>query len=473
MKWGEPKRAARSGRVRAYDRSSKMLTGSHGYIATDSRHSYDSMSRANDGESDASSPSVRGAGRRQFKDINVSDGVGPAAASGLVGRDETKHVHELSQIASLSALPQIERNFEVESVLGSGTFSTVFKIKLKETQQRFALKHIVPTCKPRFIERELECLDNLGGQHHVSQLLGLVRHEDRVMLILNFCEHEEFLDYYTELSILQIQSYTKALLEAIDHVHTCGIVHRDVKPQNFLYHRRHNQFLLVDFGLAQLIEEDGVIADAQRPGASPAVRHTKNSSLGHAARIGPADADGGGAVRVGVGKFERRAGLDAMRAGTRGFRAPEVLLCVKDQSPAIDVWSVGAILITILSGRSPFFAASSDIDNLCEIGALFGMQRLCQTAGQLGKELLFATLRPVGHVINGEEMSMKPKGLDYDMPAFLKLVTTRLAPEHPAHRDAPDELYALLADLLELHPGDRPRASKALRHPFFQVCLTK
>jgi hypothetical protein len=69
-----------------------------------------------------------------------------------------------------------------------------------------------------------------------------------------------------------------------------------------------------------------------------------------------------------------------------------------------------------------------------------GSSGLCQTAGQLGKELLFATLRPVGHVINGEEMSMKPKGLDYDMPAFLKLVTTRLAPEHPAHRDAPDEL---------------------------------
>ena len=61
-------------------------------------------------------------------------------------------------------------------------------------------------------------------------------------------------------------------------------------------------------------------------------------------------------------------------------------------------------------------------------------------AGQLGKELLFDSLRTVGHVIDGEERSMKAKGLDYNMPAFLKLVTTRLAPEHPAHRDAPDEL---------------------------------
>ena len=128
------------------------------------------------------------------------------------------------------------------------------------------------------------------------------------------------------------------------------------------------------------------------------------------------------------------------RAGTRGFRAPEVLLCVRDQSPAIDVWSVGAILITILSGRSPFFAASSDIDNLCEMGALFGMQQLQRMAIQLGKELLFSALRPIGHVIDGETTSMAAKGLDYDMPGYLKLVTTRLAPEHPGHRDAPDEL---------------------------------
>ena len=42
------------------------------------------------------------------------------------------------------------------------------------------------------------------------------------MLILNHCEHEEFLDYYTELTTAQVKVYTKALLEAVDHVHTNG-----------------------------------------------------------------------------------------------------------------------------------------------------------------------------------------------------------------------------------------------------------
>jgi serine/threonine protein kinase len=40
-----------------------------------------------------------------------------------------------------------------------------------------------------------------------------------------------------------------------------------------------------------------------------------------------------------------------LRGGTRGFRAPEVLLrCVK-QTVAIDIWSAGVILLSILSAR--------------------------------------------------------------------------------------------------------------------------
>lgn len=40
-----------------------------------------------------------------------------------------------------------------------------------------------------------------------------------------------------------------------------------------------------------------------------------------------------------------------LRGGTRGFRAPEVLLRCTKQTVAIDIWSAGVILLSILSAR--------------------------------------------------------------------------------------------------------------------------
>jgi len=60
---------------------------------------------------------------------------------------------------------------------------------------------------------------------------------------------------------------------------------------------------------------------------------------------------------------------DTPRAGTRGFRAPEVLARYRkeDQTVAIDVWSAGVVLLCILSRRYPFFSGKNDIHGIAEI----------------------------------------------------------------------------------------------------------
>lgn len=70
------------------------------------------------------------------------------------------------------------------------------------------------------------------------------------------------------------------------------------------------------------------------------------------------------------------------KAGTPGFRAPEVLLRFDQstQSPAMDIWSAGVILLSMLFKRHPVFRPADDVDSICEICAVLGTDIVLKAA---------------------------------------------------------------------------------------------
>ncbi|KAF9922858.1 hypothetical protein FBU30_007001 [Linnemannia zychae] len=88
---------------------------------------------------------------------------------------------------------------------------------------------------------------------------------------------------------------------------------------------------------------------------------------------------------LGFDKKDPRPVIRVNRAGTRGFRAPEILFRHVKQTVALDIWSVGVILLCFLSGRFPFFHSDDDLEALLEIAVVFGQREMAAVAATFNR----------------------------------------------------------------------------------------
>ncbi|XP_046733189.1 cell division cycle 7-related protein kinase isoform X1 [Silurus meridionalis] len=479
-------------------------------------------------------------------------------------------------------VPQLSKVFRITDKIGEGTFSSVYlgEAQMSDgTRERFALKHLIPTSHPVRIAAELQCLTVAGGKENVMGVTYCFRKDHHVVIVMPYLEHQAFVDVVEMLSFEEVLQYMYHLLKALKHIHEFGIIHRDIKPTNFLYNRREKKYALVDFGLAQgtpdtQIELLKVVksqkahneshgkqapvpfppntrvltahASTKTPCPNSRTKHTKelmglcktprsvfgernlNSSNPTKA---PADKTEGHMIptktdnvfackilstkrrppptrtlaansktkpvtlnpsltctcymtdRICNVCLSRKQQV-APRAGTPGFRAPEVLTKCPDQGTAIDMWSTGVILLSLLSGRYPFFKANDDLMALTQIMTIRGSRETIQAAKKFGKavvcsrELPRLDLRILCEALRG----VRPCG-DESLPAAFRAsrhptdhgrAEKRSAMGNAEESDArgwdrvPDDVYDLLDKLLDLNPETRISAASALQHPAFK-----
>jgi cell division control protein 7 len=115
-----------------------------------------------------------------------------------------------------------------------------------------AIKKIYVTSSPMRIQNELELLHDLRACKAVCPLITAFRHQDQVVAILPHFQHQDFRMFYRGMDTGDIKVYFRSLFEALASVHKHGIIHRDIKPTNFLYDINRQRGVLVDFGLAEV-----------------------------------------------------------------------------------------------------------------------------------------------------------------------------------------------------------------------------
>jgi cell division control protein 7 len=372
----------------------------------------------------------------------------------------------------------ISDRYRLINRIGEGTFSTVYKAqdlkyhqyknswdeqnnpsspwnrKSKHRKQapRFvAIKKIYVTSSPLRILNELEILHDLKDCINVCPLITSFRHLDQVIAVLPYFEHQDFRDYFREMTVSDMRIYFRSLFTALVGVHEHNIIHRDIKPTNFLYNPHQNRGVLVDFGLAEREGTDYQPCNCEYR-FDERKWNVQNSAYGRG-------------LVSNVYKEpcfpkpdrDTRSSKRANRAGTRGFRAPEVLLKCTAQNTAIDIWSAGVIMLTLLARRFPFFHSTDDIDALLELTQIFGKRRMREAA-----------------LIHGQVMETNIPSYSENGHSLEKIIiwsTGRNAKDEDGNRINPlndDEREAInfLEQCMELDPVKRITAADALDHPF-------
>lgn len=312
-----------------------------------------------------------------------------------------------------------------------------------------AIKKIYVTSSPMRILNELELLHDLRHSANVCPLITAFRHHDQVVAILPYFQHMDFREYYRDMTIQEMKTYFHSLLTAVQAVHEHSIIHRDIKPTNFLYSPVRKQGVLVDFGLAEREGTDWSMCNCQLRSEERAERI--QNSIYYSIRNQYRDA-GQALPTPQYCKDDPRHPRRANRAGTRGFRAPEVLLKCTAQTCQIDIWSCGIILLTLLSRRFPFFHSADDIDAFIELTCIFGKRRMNEIS-----------LRH-GQVLHTNILSLSDHGHSWE-----KIIHWCLGRKKDQVHTAEEMEAMKFMDLcLALDPGKRITAREALMHSFIQ-----
>jgi len=153
------------------------------------------------------------------------------------------------------------------------------------------------------------------------------------------------------LNEYEIRYFLLHLLVALDHLHSCGIMHRDVKPRNVLINRRWT-----------------TTTTAETTTSSTRRNMIKSTSPLMLIDLGLAD-------------FYHPGTRYNVRVASRHYKSPELLLgpSFGCYDYCLDLWGVGCILAGLLFKKEPFFRGKNNLDQLGIIIAILGTTDLLHT----------------------------------------------------------------------------------------------
>ncbi|NEA62280.1 serine/threonine-protein kinase [Streptomyces sp. SID12488] len=209
----------------------------------------------------------------------------------------------------------IAGRYRLEARLGRGGMGVVWRATDQLLERQVAVKELTPDTSLATDEARLRRDRTLREARAVAQLHhphiivvhDIVEDDERPYIVMELIDGGSLADRISQRGPVDADEAARigiALLGALGTAHAAGVLHRDVKPANVLLEDGTDRIVLTDFGIAQV---------------AGATTLTESGSF----------------------------------VGSPEYTAPERMSGVRT-GPESDLWSLGALLCTALSGESPF-----------------------------------------------------------------------------------------------------------------------
>jgi glycogen synthase kinase 3 beta len=220
-------------------------------------------------------------------------------------------------------------NLTGERVIGNGSFGVVFQATVVETGEIVAVKKVLQD--KRFKNRELQIMKQLVHPNVVDLKCCFYTSGDKpeevfLNLVMEYIPETVYriIKHYSRtkrsIPFLYTKFYMYQLARSLAYIHSMGVCHRDIKPQNLLLDPQSHILKLCDFGSAKVLAK-----------GEPNIAYICS----------------------------------------RYYRAPELIFGSTDYTTAIDIWSFGCVFSELLLGQ-PIFPGESNVDQLVEIIKVVG-----------------------------------------------------------------------------------------------------
>eukprot|EP00603_Paraphysomonas_imperforata_P006742 CAMPEP_0114417214 /NCGR_PEP_ID=MMETSP0103-20121206/2843_1 /TAXON_ID=37642 ORGANISM="Paraphysomonas imperforata, Strain PA2" /NCGR_SAMPLE_ID=MMETSP0103 /ASSEMBLY_ACC=CAM_ASM_000201 /LENGTH=647 /DNA_ID=CAMNT_0001585489 /DNA_START=288 /DNA_END=2231 /DNA_ORIENTATION=- len=269
------------------------------------------------------------------------------------------------KIASKSSFHM--EDFTVGNILRKGSFSTVHLAKCNANGQLYAVKimrreFILEQKMEHQIARECEVMQHTTL--YPDMFLRLFFHElkdDYICILMEYVSTGDCLQlmkyFGGKLSHELAKHIISNLIVGVSFLHSHGVVHRDIKPDNLLITPQGN-VKLVDFGMSahHPCNSSGTASD------SNAMWLEEMDSAMYCAQHTPTTPNGKSETDISISSFRFGCNLtdeDLLKTlvGNVNYAAPEVLEG-EGYDHCIDWWALGVLYFHFISGIPPFYAVS-------------------------------------------------------------------------------------------------------------------